>query len=70
MSFFPFLAWCQSTSVGVAISHSAWLLPVIEAIQLLGLAVMGGAVLLVDLRLLGLGLWGQPVGELARDAQP
>ena len=32
--------------------------------------MVGGAVLLVDFRLLGLGLKRQPVAELARDAQP
>jgi len=42
----------------------------IEAFHLVGLAVIGGAVLLVDFRLLGLGLKRQPVSELARDAQP
>ena len=35
----------------------------------MGLTVIGGAVLLVDLRLLGLGLRRQPVAELARDAE-
>lgn len=35
----------------------------------MGLAIIGGAVLLVDLRLLGFGLRRQPVAELARDAE-
>jgi hypothetical protein len=35
----------------------------------MGLSVIGGAVLLVDLRLLGLGLRRQPVAQLARDAE-
>ena len=48
---------------------SPWLFPVIATIHLMGLAVIGGAVLLVDLRLLGLGLRDQPVAELARDAE-
>ena len=48
---------------------SPWLFPVIATIHLMGLAVIGGAVLLVDLRLLGLGLRSQPVARLARDAE-
>jgi hypothetical protein len=48
---------------------SPWLFPVIATIHLMGLAVIGGAVLLVDLRLLGLGLRRQPVRELAQDAE-
>jgi hypothetical protein len=42
----------------------------IESIHLLGLAAIGGAVLVVDLRLLGYGLTRQPVAQVARDAQP
>lgn len=70
MSLLPFFEWCEATAVGQAIRGSAWAFPVIESVHLLGLAVMGGAVLLVDLRLLGLGLRRQPVADLARDAQP
>ena len=35
----------------------------------MGLALIGGAVLVVDLRLLGLGLSRQPVAQIARDAE-
>ena len=49
---------------------SPWLFPVIATIHLLGLAVLGGAVLIVDLRLLGLGLSRQLPAQLARDAEP
>ena len=41
----------------------------IESFHLLGLVVIGGSVLVVDMRLFGLGLRGQPVAQLARDAQ-
>src|SRR5712692_8514057 len=66
----PFFEWCEQTAVGHAIRGSLWLFPVIEAFHLLGLALIGGAILLVDLRLLGLGLRRQPVAQLARDAHP
>jgi hypothetical protein len=56
--------------VGAAIRSSRWLFPGIEAVHLLGLAVIGGAVLIVDLRLFGFGLRHQPVADVARDAQP
>ncbi len=60
----------ENSGVGEAIRDSKWLFPVIEAVHLLGLAVIGGAVLIVDLRLLGYGLRAQPVPQVARDAQP
>lgn len=70
MSLLPFFQWCETTALGSAIRRSLWLFPVIESVHLLGLAVLGGALLVLDLRLLGLGLRRQPVAQLARDAQP
>jgi hypothetical protein len=70
MSLLPFFQWCENTAVGDAIRSSLWLFPVIEGFHLLGLALIGGAVLVLDLRLLGLALRRQPVARIARDAQP
>src|SRR6266853_1449387 len=70
MSLLRFFTLCEHSAVGGAIRSSSWLFPVIEAFHLLGLAVIGGAVLVVDLRLFGFGLRRQPVAQLARDAQP
>jgi hypothetical protein len=66
----PFFQWCENSAVGEAIRSSSWLFPVIESFHLLALAVIGGAVLVVDLRLFGFGLRRQPVARLAVDAQP
>ena len=70
MSLLPLFEWCENAGIGEAIRISTWLFPVIEGIHLLGLCVIGGAILLVDMRLLGLGLRRQPVAELARDSRP
>src|SRR5262249_13579229 len=70
MDLLPFFQWCYATPVGEAIRNSTWLFPVIEAFHLLGLGVTAGAVLVVDMRLLGLGLRKQPVAQLAAGAQP
>jgi hypothetical protein len=70
MDLLPFFQWCYATPVGEAIRNSTWLFPVIEAFHLLSLGVTAGAVLVVDLRLLGLGLRKQPVAQLAAGAQP
>ena len=66
----PFFQWCQDSALGLAIRESVWLFPIIEAVHLLALALIGGAVLVVDLRLAGLTLRTQPVAAIARDAQP
>jgi hypothetical protein len=70
MSLLAFFQWCEASSIGGVIRGSSWLFPVIEAIHLLGLGLIGGAVLVVDLRLLGLGLRRQSVAQVASDAQP
>lgn len=70
MSLLPFFTWCEQTAVGEAIRSSLWLFPAIESIHLLALVLIAGAVLVVDMRLFGLGLRRQPVAQLARDAQP
>jgi len=67
---FPFFQWCEASTVGNAIRQSLWAFAVIESVHLLGLAAIGGAVLVVDLRMLGLGLRRQPIADLARSAHP
>jgi hypothetical protein len=70
MDLLPLFNWFYATTVGETIRESTWLFPVIEAFHLLGLAGTFGSLLLVDLRLLGLGLSKQPVAQLAKGAQP
>lgn len=60
----------ESLPLLVAMRGSPWIFPVIATVHLIGLATIGGAVLVVDLRLLGLGLTRQPVAQLARSAEP
>ena len=66
----PFFEWCESLWLGQFIVNSNWLFPVIEAVHLLALSVLGGAVLVVDLRLMGLGLKSRSASELWRAARP
>lgn len=66
----PYFEWFETTTIGAAIRNSLWLFPVIESVHLLALATIGGALLMLDLRLLGLGLRTQPVSVVARDAEP
>jgi hypothetical protein len=67
---YDFFAWCQGTGIGEAIRESLWLFPVIETVHLLALSVLGGMLLVVDVRLLGFGLTRQPIKRLARDVHP
>jgi len=67
MSLLPLFQWCERSTIGAGIRDSMWLFPVLEAVHLLGLCVLGGAVLIVDFRLIGLGLLHRPVSEVAAD---
>src|SRR3989454_10635531 len=69
MSLLDLFGWLQYSPLITAMRSSPWFFPVIATIHLMGLALIGGAVLVVDLRLLGLGLQSQPVAALARDAE-
>ena len=70
MSLLPFFNWCYATPLAETIRDSAWMFPVIEAVHLLGFGVTLGAVLMIELRLLGFGIDGQPLAKLAGNAQP
>jgi hypothetical protein len=66
----PFFEWCEATALGQLVRTSLWLFPVIESFHLLALCALGGALLLVDLRMLGAGLVRTPLAALARAARP
>lgn len=69
-SWVGFFEWCEATMPGTVVRESIWLFPVLEAVHLVALCLIGGAILLVDLRLLGLGMTGQPIALLAGHVRP
>jgi len=70
MSTPAFFTWCEATWIGEAVRDSTWLFPVIESLHLLGLAVIGGSVVVVNLSLLGLGLGSRSAAQVWRDTRP
>jgi hypothetical protein len=70
MDLLPLFQWFEATAIGTVVRESLWMFPVIECVHLLALALLGGSVLVVDLRLLGLGLLGEPVDQLAQKMHP
>ena len=68
--FLPIFEWAEQSVIGQTIAASRWLFPFIEAFHLVALGLLGGVVLIVDMRLLGLGLGRQPVSRMARSLQP
>jgi hypothetical protein len=70
MNLVPLFEWIESTKAGEALRDSYWLFPAVESIHLLGLCVIGGAILIVNMRLLGWGLRSQPAVLINREARP
>ena len=66
----PFFEGIEGTALAQAIRTSLWLFPVIEATHLLALCAIGGALLTLDLRMLGAGLTRTAIPDLARGARP
>lgn len=60
----------EALPLASAIRDSLYLFPVIEAVHLLALALLGGSALMLDLRLLGLGVRSQPTSALERNIRP
>ena len=66
----PLFEWFEASWLGQGVRQSLWLFPVIEAVHLLGLCALGGSLLIVDLRMFGVGLKQQRIAELAGKARP
>jgi hypothetical protein len=66
----PYFEAIAAWEISRMINESTWIFAIVQALHLVGLALLAGAVLIVDLRLLGKGLTHQPVAKVAADARP
>jgi hypothetical protein len=69
-SFLPFFDWCGRTWLGTAVRDTVWAFPVIETFHLLALAVLLGTVLIINLRVFGLGVRRSSGPQMARELEP
>src|SRR5436189_3640179 len=66
----PWFEWLEKSALGTSVNNSTWAFAAIEAGHLLALVVLGGAVFLVNLRLLGFMLGEERVQDMAKAARP
>ena len=66
----PLYQWFDQTAIAGLIRSSNWLFPAIEAVHIVALCVLFGAILLLNLRLFGIALRSTPVAKLARELAP
>lgn len=63
---FGFFKWADGTWLCNSIKGTTWVFPLVETIHILSIVILLGAVLLVDFRLIGLGLKAWTPKEIAR----
>lgn len=63
-----FLKALNDFPVSTFIRESIWIYPIDQVIHLLFLTILGGSLLIVDLRLLGFGVTARPLRQVAEDA--
>jgi hypothetical protein len=66
----PYFEWCGNTWLGSTVRDTVWAFPLIETFHLLALAVLLGSVLIVNLRVFGLGQRYLPAAQMARQFEP
>jgi hypothetical protein len=70
MDLLPLFQWFEATTPGTIVRESIWMFPMIQCFHLLALSLLGGTVLALDMRMLGLGLTATPIAELGRKLHP
>ena len=65
-----FLEWCQQIQQAEWLQASIYIVPGFNLVHLLSMSLFLGALLMVDLRLLGAVLTRRPLAEVARGAHP
>lgn len=66
----PFLEWLEQTGPATAIAEGAYTFPLLEALHVVGLAIVLGSIATFDLRILGLGRGGRGTAGLFRELLP
>src|SRR5436190_18965697 len=61
------LSWLEGTALAVRLRESALLFPLLESTHVIGLALVLGTVVILDLRLLGLASTERPFRRMAAD---
>ena len=66
----PLFQWLENLPFSVFIRESTLIGPMVNAVHVVALILLIGAILMVDLRLLGTGLKQQPLAVVAKQARP
>jgi len=70
ISLFPLFRWASDTWVAHWIADSTWIFPALEGVHIVALAMLFGAVIFVDLQMLGVIRSDTPVSRLEKSLRP
>ena len=62
--------WIFQTHMSVAIRESIWVYPILDVLHCVGILLVAGTIVVVDLRLLGVGLRRLPVSSVVGQVLP
>jgi hypothetical protein len=65
-----FLTWIEKTGLASRIRDSLFLFPLVESVHVIGLTLVFGTILVIDLRLLGMASTGRSVQRMASEILP
>lgn len=66
----PFCTWLAGTPLSQTIQTVEWVIPLVQTIHILAVAVVMTSVLMIDLRLIGLGARDQTIAAVAKRFVP
>lgn len=62
--------WIHMTRMSIAIRESIWIYPILDVLHCVGILLVAGTIVVVDLRLLGFGLRQSPVPSVVGQVLP
>jgi hypothetical protein len=62
--------WLQQTPISVSIRESIWVFPILDAVHCVGIVLIAGTIVIVDLRLLGFGMRRESVSSVIAQVLP
>lgn len=65
-----FFQWCEASFIGHWIKYSRWDFAILETFHIIGITLLIGSILVVDLRLLGLGSRTLSTQQLSEELEP
>ena len=65
-----FSGWLETTRLSMLIQEVTWIIPLVQTLHILSIAIVISSIFMIDLRLVGLGVRSQPTAAVVRRFLP